>query len=86
MIDKESEEYIQFEKLWKGITPKGVNVSKKNSFRSRMKNSCSQEGLEFSKINSFLVYSGKSKVLDSDTVLKGDVKITTPPRRHLRKF
>lgn len=86
MIDKESEEYIQFEKLWKGITPKGVNVSKKNSFRSRMKNSCSQEGLEFSKINSFLVYSGKSKVLDSDTILKGDVKITTPPRRHLRKF
>ena len=86
MIDKESEEYIQFEKLWKGITPKGVNVSKKNSFRSRMKNSCNQEGLEFSKINSFLVYSGKSKVLDSDTVLKGDVKITTPPRRYLRKF
>ena len=86
MINKESEEYIQFEKLWKGITPKGVNVSKKNSFRSRMKNSCSQEGLEFSKINSFLVYSGKSKVLDSDTILKGDVKITTPPRRHLRKF
>ena len=86
MIDKESEEYIQFEKLWKGITPKGVNVSKKNSFRSRMKNSCSQEGLEFSKINSFLVYSGKSKVLDSDTILKGDVKITTPPRRYLRKF
>ena len=86
MIDKESEEYIQFEKLWKGITPKGVNVSKKNSFRSRMKNSCSQDGMEFSKINSFLVYSGKSKVLDSDTILKGDVKITTPPRRHLRKF
>ena len=86
MIDKESEEYIQFEKLWKGITPKGVNVSKKNSFRSRMKNSCNQEGLDFSKINSFLVYSGKSKALDSDTILKGDVKITTPPRRHLRKF
>ena len=86
MIDKESEEYIQFEKLWKGITPKGVNVSKKNLFRSRMKNSCSQEGLEFSKINSFIVYSGKSKALDSDTILKGDVKITTPPRRHLRKF
>ena len=86
MIDKESEEYIQFEKLWKGITPKGVNVSKKNSFRSRMKNSCNQEGLEFSKINSFLVYSGKSKALDSDTILKGDVKIRTPPRRHLRKF
>ena len=86
MINKESEEYILFEKLWEGITPKGVNVSKKNSFKSRMKNSCNQEGLEFSKINSFLVYSGKSKVLDSDTILKGDVKITTPPRRHLRKF
>ena len=86
MINKESEEYIQFEKLWEGITPKGVNVSKKNSFRSRMKNSCNQEGLEFSKINSFLVYSGKSKALDSDTIMKGEVKITKPPRRHLRKF
>ena len=86
MIDKGSEEYIQFEKLWKGITPKGVNVSKKNSFKSRMKNSCNQEGLEFNKVNSFLVYSGKSKVLDSDTIMKGEVKITKPPRRHLRKF
>ena len=79
-------EYIQFEKLWKGVTPKGVNVSKKNSFKSRMKNSCNQEGLEFNKVNSFLVYSGKSKVLDSDTIMKGEVKITKPPRRHLRKF
>jgi len=86
MINKESEEYIQFEKLWKGVTPKGVNVSKKNSFKSRMKNSCNQEGLEFNKVNSFLVYSGKSKVLDSDTIMKGEVKITKPPRRHLRKF
>tara|TARA_B100001250_G_scaffold322132_1_gene285341 strand:- start:495 stop:755 length:261 start_codon:yes stop_codon:yes gene_type:complete len=86
MIDKESQEYKQFEKLWEGVTPKGVNIAKKNSFRSRMKNSCSQERLEFSKVNSFLVFSGKSKVLDSDTIVKGEVKVRTPPRRHLRKF
>ena len=86
MIDKESKENIQYEKQSKPVTPKGVNVSKKNSFKSRMKNSCNQEGLEFNKVNSFLVYSGKSKVLDSDTIMKGEVKITKPPRRHLRKF
>ena len=86
MIDKESEEYKQFEKLWEGVTPKGVNITKKNSFRSKMKNSCNQEGLEFSEVNSFLVYSGKSKVLDADTITKGEVKVRTPPRRHLRKF
>ncbi len=86
MIDKKSDEYVQFEKLWDGVTPKGNNISKKNAFRSKMKNSCHQEGLEFSKINSFLVYTGNSKPVDPNTILKGDVKITNPPRRHLRKF
>ena len=86
MIDKNSQEYKQFEKLWDGVTPKGINVSKKNSFRSKMKNTCHQEGLEFSKVNSFLVYTGNSKPVDSNTILKGDVKVTNPPRRHLRKF
>ena len=86
MIDKNSQEYKQFEKLWNGVTPKGINVSKKNSFRSKMKNTCHQEGLEFSKVNSFLVYTGNSKPVDSNTILKGDVKVTNPPRRHLRKF
>jgi len=86
MIDKDSQEYKQFEKLWEGVTPKGKNISKRNSFRSRMKNSCHQEGLEFSKINSFLVYSGNTKAIDPNTILKGDVKVTNPPRRHLRKF
>ena len=86
MIDKKSDEYVQFEKLWDGITPKGNNVSKKNAFRSKMKNSCHQECLEFSKINSFLVYTGNSKPVDPNTILKGDVKVTNPPRRHLRKF
>ncbi len=85
MIDKNSQEYIQFERLWNGITPKGNNISKKNSFRSKMKNTCHQEGLEFSKINSFLIYTGNSKI-DPNTIVKGDVKITHPPRRHLRKF
>lgn len=86
MIDKDSEQYKLFEGLWEGKTPKGINVSKKNSFRSRMKNSCNQEGLEYSKINSYLVFSGLSKKLDADSIIKNDIKISTPPRRHLRKF
>ncbi|MEO1943778.1 MAG: hypothetical protein ABGY11_05710 [Candidatus Thioglobus sp.] len=51
-----------------------------------MKNSCQQEGLEFSKVNSYYIFSGESKKLDSDTMMKGDVKVSKPPRRHLRKF
>ncbi len=86
MIDENSEQFKNFVSLWKGKTPKGINISKKNSFRSRMKNSCQQEGLEFSKINSFLVFSGLSKKLDPDSIIKNDIKITTPPRRHLREF
>ena len=86
MIDKKSEQYLKFEELWDGKTPKGVNINKKNSFRSRMKNSCHQEGLEFSKLNSFLVYSGLSKKLDDDTIIKNDIKVSNPPRRHLRNF
>ena len=86
MIDKNSEQYIKFEELWEGKTPKGVNINKKNSFRSRMKNSCHQEGLEFSELNSFLVYSGLSKKLDDDTIIKNDIKVSNPPRRHLRNF
>ena len=86
MIDKKSATYLQFEKLWDGITPKGKNHSKKGTFRSRMKNSCQQEGLEFSKVNSYFIFSGASKKLDSDTRMDGDVKISKPPRRHLRKF
>ena len=86
MIDKNSEQYLNFEELWEGKTPKGVNINKKNSFRSRMKNSCHQEGLEFSKLNSFLVYSGLSKKLDDDTIIKNDIKVSNPPRRYLRNF
>ena len=84
MIDKESDQYIQFEKLWNGKTPKGFNTNKRDSFRSKMKNSCQQEGVEFSKINSFRVYSGELRELDSNTHKVGDVKVTKPPRRHLR--
>ena len=51
MIDKDNEQYKLFEGLWEGKTPKGINVSKKNSFRSRMKNSCNQECLELSLIH-----------------------------------
>jgi hypothetical protein len=84
MIDKEKKEYIQFENLWSGTTPKGTNSSKRDTFRSRMKNSCQQQGIGFSKINSFRIFSGEIKALDSDTHKVGDVKVTKPPRRHLR--
>ena len=84
MIDKERKEYRQFEKLWSGTTPKGTNNSKRDTFRSRMKNSCQQQGIGFSKINSFRIFSGEIKALDSDTHKVGDVKVTKPPRRHLR--
>ena len=86
MIDTSSDQYKNFENLWNGKTPKGLNVNKRNSFRSRMKNSCHQEGFEYSKLNSYLVHSGLSKKLDSDTIIKNDIKITSRPRRHLRKF
>jgi hypothetical protein len=86
MIDKQSVPYLQFDKLWEGSTPKGINHSKKDTFRSRMKNSCQQEGLEFSKVNSYYIFSGDSKKLDSDTQMKGDIKVSKPPRRYLRKF
>ena len=86
MIDTNSDQYKIFENLWNGMTPKGLNVNKKNSFRSRMKNTCHQEGFEYSKVNSYLVYSGLSKKLDEDAIIKNDIKITSPPRRHLRKF
>ena len=86
MIDKESEQFKQFEQLWKGETPKGINVNKKNNFRSRMKNSCTQEGFEYSKLNSFLVFSGLSKKMYDDSIVKNEIKVSSPPRRHLRKF
>ncbi|MED6305939.1 MAG: hypothetical protein VX898_03310 [Candidatus Thermoplasmatota archaeon] len=84
MIDKNTEQYKQFGKLWSGDTPKGINISKRNLFRSRMKNSCQQEGIEFSKINAFRIFSGEIKALESDTTKIGEIKVTKPPRRHLR--
>lgn len=84
MIDKHSDQYIQFERLWNGKTPKGVNTNKRDSFRSKMKNACQQAGIEFSEINSFRVFSGELRELDANTHKVGDVKITKPPRRHLR--
>ena len=84
MIDKNSEQYKQFDNLWNGVTPKGSNISKKNSFRSKMKNSCQQAGLEFCKVNSFRIFTGKPRKSSSETYKVGDVKVTKPPRRHLR--
>jgi hypothetical protein len=49
-----------------------------------MKNSCQQEGIEFSKVNSFRIFSGEIKELGSDTKKVGEIKVTKPPRRHLR--
>ena len=71
--------------MWNGITPKGTNISKRIPLLL-MKNNCQQEGFEFSMINSYLVYSGEYKNLDDDTIIKNDIKLTRPPRRHLRKF
>ena len=84
MIDKTTEQYKQFDKLWSGLTPKGVNTTKRASFRSKMKNSCQQEGLEFSKINSYIVFSGEIRNIGDDTRTVGEVKVQKPPRRHLR--
>jgi len=84
MIDKDSTQYKQFSKLWVGETPKGVNITKRDVFRSKMKNSCQQEGIEFSEINAFRIFSGEIKELGSDTQMIGDVKVIKPPRRHLR--
>ena len=49
-----------------------------------MKNACQQEGIEFSEINAFRIFSGAIKELSSDTQKVGEVKVTKPPRRHLR--
>ena len=84
MIDKTSEQYKQFDKLWSGESPKGVNTTKRALFRSKMKNSCQQEGLEFSKINSYIVFSGEVRNTGDDTRTVGEVKVQKPPRRHLR--
>ncbi len=83
MIDKDSNQYKQFSRFWEGKTPKGVNITKRDLFRSKMKNSCQQEVIEYSKINSFRVFSGEIRALGSDTQKIGDVKVTKPPRRHL---
>ena len=84
MIDKDSAQYKQFSKLWIGETPKGINITKRDLFRSKLKNSCQQEGIEFGEINAFRIFSGKIKELGSDTKKVGEVKVTKPPRRHLR--
>ena len=84
MIDKDSIQYRQFSKLWAGETPKGTNITKRDVFRSKMKNSCQQEGIEFSEINAFRIFSGEIKELGSDTQKVGEIKVTKPPRRHLR--
>ena len=61
MIDKDSIQYKQFDRLWEGETPKGANITKRNLFRSKMKNSCQQERIEFNKINAFRIFSGEIK-------------------------
>ena len=84
MIDKNSEQYKQFGKLWAGKTPKGVNTTKRDLFRAKMKNSCQQTGIEFSEINAFRIFSGEIKELGSDIQKVGEIKVSKPPRRHLR--
>ncbi len=79
-----SEKKRQFERLWKGETPKGTNTQKRDEFRSKMKSSCQQLGLRFSKINSQRIYLGETGANDDEITRVGEVRVRHPPRRHLR--
>ncbi|MDP6413489.1 MAG: hypothetical protein QGG54_00360 [Gammaproteobacteria bacterium] len=79
-----SEKKRQFERLWKGETPKGTNPQKRDEFRSKMKSSCQQLGLRFSKINSQRIYLGETGANDDEITRVGEVRVRHPPRRHLR--
>ena len=79
-----SEKKRQFERLWKGETPKGINPQKRDEFRSKMKSSCQQLGLRFSKINSQRIYLGETGANDDEITRVGEVRVRHPPRRHLR--
>ena len=79
-----SEKERQFEKLWKGETPKGINPQKRNAFRSRMKSDCQQLGLRYTKVNSRRIYLGELARDDDEITRVGEVRVRHPPRRHLR--
>jgi len=79
-----SEKERQFEKFWKGETPKGINPQKRTAFRSRMKADCQQLGLRFSKINSRRIYLGELAEDDADVTRVGEIRVRHPERRHLR--
>mgnify|MGYP001157112520 CR=1 FL=1 len=79
-----AEKKRQFERLWKGKTPKGTNPQKRDEFRSKMKSACQQFGLQFSKINSQRLYLGETETDGDDFTRVGEVRVHLPPRRHLR--
>ena len=79
-----AEKKRQFERLWKGKTPKGTNPQKRDVFRSKMKSACQQLSLRFSKINSQRVYLGETRADGDDFTRVGEVRVRHPPRRHLR--
>ena len=79
-----AEKKRQFERLWKGETPKGTNPHKRDEFRSRMKSACQQLGLRYTKVNSRRIYLGELAGDDDDVTRVGEVRVHHPPRRHLR--
>lgn len=80
-----TEKEEQFEKLWRGLTPRGVSRQKRKEFRSKMKSACLQLGYDFDKHNARLYFLGKLDLEDEDGMpKKGTEKTFKPPRRFLR--
>ena len=79
-----AEKKRQFERLWKGETPKGTNPQKRDEFRARMKSACQQLGLRYTKVNSRRIYLGELARDDDEITRVGEVRVRHPPRRHLR--
>jgi len=79
-----TEKEQQFEKLWRGLTPRGVSRQKRKEFRSKMKSACLQLGYDFDKHNARLYFLGKLDVEDEEIPKKGKTKSFKPPRRFLR--
>lgn len=79
-----SEKEQQFERLWKGLTPRGLSLQKRREFRSKMKSACQQLGYDFDKHNARLYFSGRLNEDDEEQSRKDKFKSYKPPRRFLR--
>ena len=81
-----TEKEKQFERPWKGLTPRGLSLQKRREFRSKMKSACLQLGYDFGKHNSRLYFLGRLDEDDDEKPRKGIVKSFKPPRRFLRNI